>query len=808
MRLAGRALAKGLGRLALWLMPLTIIYEWVGGSFAKSIPERLLYLGLYLALFWLSDLPARAQLPEPPVLAVVRRPVGALLLLLGLGLLGTAFVWLLGPRLGLAPFVPPPWLASEPRRLMLPLMAAWPLALGHTWLRGRPLDGRSYEQLGSFLALGFVLHLASGVQVQALPVLAQHPVTPWVLGLAALSLLALGFVRRGAFVVRFSGLLALGLALRVLGILAWQVDPRVRDMLALVESAQDRFVSGHHPYALYSMQLGSELPLTYFPGLWLGYGLSRLVGLDLRFTGTLAEAGLCVLWALLARRSSAAHRPWAEGFVACFAAVWWFSPSVQWNAIYAEPTLWWALLGTLLGLAFSGRFGWAAVALGYAVATRHFAVVIAPFVLLYFVRTRGLYAALPYVASAGVVASALLTPFVLGEPELFWFGTFRWLREYGPAHLTWFFDRFGFMQLFAERAALPQLAWVQAGLVGLCLLGALLSKPAYIPRYAATASLLFIMFNVLLWDSFLLDGAIAAGALVLTRAAVLQTAQASPTVLAPSPLLQRARALYLVPLGLALTVLCGGYLAFTLLQTLHPRGRDAAHDFMVSAVRGGDFVIDRSDRRLAFVQGSWLLRQQEVPAPIGGELYDGAWGSTHALHAPGRAWLVTQTARDRDMRSSFARLGVVEAHGFDDYTVQAIAPYRPLPVATRQLPEAAGLRPCQVGWVNQTMLGVTVSAERPVVLTLERDQPSAGLMLAAGFPNGETVWPRKPVYAQLRGTPTDATLAVENLSGLQWRAFAQGELAEGPLQVSLRTDDPLPRLVCLQLLWLPQPAAR
>ena len=800
---AARSVFGSLGRLALWLMPLTVIYEWVGGTFVKSMFERVLYLGLFLALFWLSELPAVTPARRPEARPWLRRLLAAGLLAVGVLALGTAVGWLVLPRFGQAPLTPPAFLSSETRRLLLPLLAAWPLALGSSLLREAELGPRSYERLGSFLGLGFLVHLASDVHVQALPVLTGRA-APWLLALAALVLLVLALVPRDTFVQRLSALVVLGLALRVMGILSWQIDPGVRDMLALVHSAQDRFAAGNNPYALYAMQQGSELPLTYFPGLWLGYGLPRIVGLDLRFMGTLAEGALFALFALLARKRPAPQRAWAEAFVSCFAALWLFSPSVQWNAIYAEPTLWWALLGGLLALAFSGRFAAAAGALGYAVATRHFAIVLAPFVLLYFVRTRGLRGALPYLAIAGGVAALLLTPFVVADPEIFWFGTFRWLREYGPAHLSWFFDRFGFMQPFAEHDALDVLPLVQAGLVAACLLGALFARRERIASFAATACLLFIMFNVLLWDSFLLDGAIAAAAVILTR---VPTGEPPAAVTPAEPVSRRVFRLSLA--ALALTSLAGSYLAYTLLRTLHPAGRTAARAYMIGAVAPGDFVIDRSDRRIAFVAGSWLLRREEVPAPIGGELYDGAWGGRSAMTSPGRAWLVTQSGRDRALRDSFAVLGFASpARYFDGYQVQAVTPHKALTAEPSVLPAGAGMRPCQVGWANQEMLGVLVRAGEPLSLTFVRPtQPAerADVALAIGFPNGDTVWPRQAVHTRLTTAKRDADFTVENLGGMQWHAWSDHDLSdEGPVRLELRTDDPLPRQVCLELSFLPK----
>jgi hypothetical protein len=302
---------------------------------------------------------------------------------------------------------------------------------------------------------------------------------------------------------------------------------------------------------------------------------------------------------------------------------------------------------------------------------------------------------------------------------------------------------------------------------------------------------------VLLWDSFLLDGAIAAAAVILTRAFVAEpVADVAPV----SP-----RVFRLSVAALALTLVAGAYLAFTLVHTLHPRGRDEARKFMIASVLPGDYIIDRSDRRIAFVLGSWLLRQEEVPAPIGGELYDGAWGGRSATTGPGRVWLVTQHARDRAMRKSFQELGVgVDRWGryLGDYAINGLIPDKSSPTFPTALPPGAAPRQCQVGWANQEMLGVVVSRGQPVPLTFPRpDEPAprTGVVLAIGFPNGETFWPRREVNVRMVDAEFDRDFMVENLGGMQWHAWSTALPQKGPLRLTLETDDPLPRLVCLEL---------
>jgi hypothetical protein len=769
----GRGVGARLGAWALWLLPCTVIFEWVGGTFYKSIPTRLAYLTLFLGLYWLSRPANVHQRVHGPAL---RWGGGMAGIVVGSALASYATWWLLGPQRGWSAPPRPGFLDVHAIKLLLPLLAAWPLAIGCELLRAGRVGSHAYQRLGAFLALGFLLHFAAEVQVQGLPVLV--PAEPWLWGLAAVMLALAAFVE-GPFWLRLGTLLACGFALRVLGVAVWQIDPRVRDMLALVESAQDRFASGHNPYdALYAMQHGSVLPLTYLPGLWLGYGIPRLLGLDLRLFGPCMEALLFAAMAWVTTRIDAERRAWVQALLFTFAACWLFSPSVQWNVIYAEPSWWWCLLGATLLFAFAGPYWLGALLLGFSIATRHFAIVLAPFVLLYFVRVRGLRGSLPLIAITGGVAASTLFGFAVGAPELFWFGTLRWLREYGPAHLSWFLDRFGFLSLFVEHDALGALPYAQAAVVLACLVGAFFVRAARIASLAATASLLFIMFNVLLWDSFLLDGAMAAVSLLVSQPLRAEDARAEPS----------SRTFYASISVIVLSGLAGAYLAFSLFSSLRPIGRGPAHDFLVHEVKPGDLVIDRSDRRLAFVQGRWLLRREEVPAPIGGDFFDPAWNGQSALTARGKVWLITQVQRDAALRATFAQLGTTDPErSFGDYRVQAIAPLPPRPIEL----EAGRLRRCRLGWGEREMRAFVLKRGSPVRL------PIGGpgrVLLAAGIPSELVTWPHTAIEARLG----DQRFEIPNLHGLAIATFA---LTEGAT-LELRTDDPEPRELCVELVRL------
>jgi hypothetical protein len=171
---------------------------------------------------------------------------------------------------------------------------------------------------------------------------------------------------------------------------------------------------------------------------------------------------------------------------------------------------------------------------------------------------------------------------------------------------------------------------------------------------------------------------------------------------------------------------------------------------------------------------------------------------------------VTQTARDRALRSSFSRLGAIEERrSFDGYQVQALRPHALRPAVPRVLPKDASRRSCQVGWANQEMLAVLVHRGQPVSLTFAPPAelaPAASVQLAIGFLNGDTVWPRKPVHARLVSAAASADMLVENLGGMQWHAWPASTLRDpGSVSLELTTDDELARLVCLELSFVGRP---
>jgi hypothetical protein len=390
------------GELFYWLAPLIVVLELVGSVFDAPVPATLCFLALFVGALWLAPdvfAPGEAERRWP------RRVLGVLALLAGASAFSFGVLRFASPE-NLPKLELPRWLSSAEWRILLPVAGAYALSLTPSLLRGKRLGPRDHERMGILIALAFIVMLDSRIRVQSLLVLPyQTPTGGIVLRIAGGLLLLLLVVPRLSTGVRLLLLIVAALAVRVVGLGAWELDPVTRDMLPLAKSAQDGFFRGENPYAIYQMQRGSEVPLTYLPGMWLIHGIPRLFGADLRFLGVAVDAIVAgsLWWAAGAVSPRFIER--ARGFVIGFSAVWLFSPSVHWNGIYAEPHAWWGVLAILLAAVMRRSWWIAAAALGVALATRQFAAVVAPFVLIALIKDLGFKQALPRIAVTGTLAA-------------------------------------------------------------------------------------------------------------------------------------------------------------------------------------------------------------------------------------------------------------------------------------------------------------------------------------------------------------------------------------------------------------------
>ncbi|MFW5968699.1 MAG: hypothetical protein ACOCV2_14340, partial [Persicimonas sp.] len=665
-------------RLAYWGAPLLLLFQYLGPLPDRTIFSTFVYLAFFLLCLWLAHSSSGSETRRRPP---EKRLAGLFLTIFGLwgAVFGATHLfgltnWLTEATSHLE------WIEPKQAARLLVFGSAWPLGLGLTLMQNERVDGRTFLRVCGLVALAGLALMASGQRYQGLALFPDDStLVTFAFWAAAVCLTLLVVTMPKSPGWWLAGILVPGLLLRGVGLGTWEIDPGVRDMLALITSAHDSLLSGENPYRLHQMQADSVVPLTYLPGLWLSYLPPRLLGLDIRWMGLVADLVVVgSLWLAARggfRRDLTASRAidWRMAAALGLGAVWLFLPSIHWNGIYAEAHLWWGVLAALLAAVALRRWWLAAALLGLAVCTRHFGVVVLPFVLVAMVRDLGWRQTVPRLAISGAIAATLLTPFVAWDSDSFWFGTFRWLREYGPEHQNWFYGKIGFAGPLYEEGLEGVLPYAQIAAVGLPLLGALV---AIAPRdnraffgLAGSAYVLFVMFNGLIWHSFYL------GAALFVAFAIA----GGPRGPKERPTRVETIAWRFGAVVFTASVALGAWMATTLVDAGEPSGLDEARGYLSEELGEGDLLVDQTDWRVAFVEGETLFEEEEEPGGVT-VVRDllGREGSSPAElfgddEAPERMWLVSRGLSHLDDPDEFAELGRVEAdRNFGDVRVVGV----------------------------------------------------------------------------------------------------------------------------------------
>ena len=770
----GRARPAGLS----WALPAVVAVELIGSTFGAPFVFSALFFASVVAILF----------RERAVFGCVssrrgRRIAGCIAATLGL-----ASTWMGLPNTGA-----PELRVGSDVRLALAFLGCLCVASAIPWCARRRASWRDLERFGCLVAASFAWLLASGHRVQRLAVLPDHAAAGAVAFGAVIVLLVLAATAGRWHGARLGVLLAVGLGLRVLGLATWQPDPNVRDMLPLVQAAGDALARGDSPYGLYAMQRGSVVPLTYLPGLWLLHDLPTWIGLPLRTTSLLADAAvvLALWWAASGRAGLVRWR--ARCLTLSLAAVWFLSPSVQWNAIYAEPHPYWGVLALLLAASVRGRFTLAAALLGLAIATRQFAWVVAPFWLWWAVREQGFGRALAQLLVTGAVALALLVPFVSIDPDAFWFGTLHWFADYGSAHRTWFLTRLGFAGTFYAGELQGWLIPLEAAaaLGGLAVVRLTVTPSALMGVMAATYTLV-IMLCPVIWSSFYLDCFV-----VVSLAVLVSTASSSS---APRRELSRW---YGLPLALEGLGLC--WLAYGFLRATSEWGLSDARAALVGQARPGDVLVDRGKQRLAFIQPP--LFEAAPQARVVASEFDASLSDAGVLSAP-RVGLLFRESRDAPLARRFAQLGAVVSEGSaHEYGWLWVEPAPVLGRLSAGFAGGAGATDvretsCRVGGRLRRMLFAHPSDQGALELEFVAPPGARRLVLLAGLDDRIVLWGRSDVtLSVVAGETAAGELRIRNLPGIQWAVFSFAPTPPKRIKLVLETPDDRQRWLCLDGTW-------
>jgi hypothetical protein len=812
-----------------WFVPLVVVLEFVGSTFGSPLVATVGFAALLVGSAWLASPEALATRSDLERARPGRWLAGIGLLALGGELALPAMLALSGQASAARAFA-----AFSDRDLqpLLPVLGIWPLVTGWAWVSERRVSSSDLRRLGLLVAVVFLGLLAAGHRVQGLLVVSPRAASA--LAPLAVVLLVMAALPRLPWWFVLAALVALGVTLRWLGLEAWSPDPLVRDMLPLVQDAQHAVLRGDPPYAIYQMQRGSLVPLTYLPGLWLLSLPATAAGLDLRIVSVLADLGVVGALAWVARGVAAPHRRGAENLVVALSAVWWFSPSVQWNAVYAEPHPWWGLLALTLAAFLRRRLWLGAALLGFGLGTRQFAFVLVPFAVVLLVREVGWRGAAARLGLAGAVAAALLVPFAATDPAPFWFGTVRWLWEYGPAHQNWFYLKYGFSGTLYQLDATGWMSTAQAAaLVVMSVVAAVVRRRRAVLAALVTAYVGVVMNNRIIWDSFYLDIFVLVACVAVGGGSLWQ----ETAVCADSPGRGRTRGARVAEaVGLAAlvgSVAAGGYLLYTWHVTTDETGRPKMTAVLAHRARRGDLIVDRADWRLAFVRGRWLVDPSRSDASVVGELFDRSTSPRGPLRYE-RIWLVTRSDRDRELRARVRRLGrIVADEHYGRYELLCVSPEPAHGSLADRLADAdvelrqggrsiargrsgasgwqgpdhveVARRECRLGggrWsaaFAHPMSGAVLSIRWPDVELGDR------LLALGGIEDPAVTWSHAPVTVDVEIAGQSAgQMDIANRPGVSWNVFDTRRWAGQKAEVTLRvtTSNDAQRWACVDAVVL------
>lgn len=215
--------------------------------------------------------------------------------------------------------------------------------------------------------------------------------------------------------------LAYGVIVRMTIILTSPIDPNVADMLPLIRKAMAAFLSGDYPYQFYNLPW--QLPLYYFPLLWLSYVPAHVLRLDMRIIGVLISAViLFIFWHESRRaRESAAPGSLKPLLVFLLGIFFFLSPYTIFFTASGHSYPYWCYLAFFLYFLKNDKHAWAAIFLGLAVSTRQPAVILVPFYLIYLFKNFRRRQWIFLTALMTISAAVLILPFFLADPKGFLF---------------------------------------------------------------------------------------------------------------------------------------------------------------------------------------------------------------------------------------------------------------------------------------------------------------------------------------------------------------------------------------------------
>ena len=211
-----------------------------------------------------------------------------------------------------------------------------------------------------------------------------------------------------------------GILIRILVIQSVPIDPKLADMLPLIQKACIAFLQGQNPYQVYYFPYA--MPLTFWPGLWLPFLPAVLFGFDLRWIGLIFWGIISIIFILftikISKRNSTNFILLLSSFNILLLQI--SINLVSFHGIGHTFTLWLWLV--LLGIGIIDKKNvLTAIALGLVISSRQTAIIYIPILMIFWYRNLGWKTALKLVVISFAVFSIITIPFIIQSPYNFIF---------------------------------------------------------------------------------------------------------------------------------------------------------------------------------------------------------------------------------------------------------------------------------------------------------------------------------------------------------------------------------------------------
>jgi hypothetical protein len=217
------------------------------------------------------------------------------------------------------------------------------------------------------------------------------------------------------------------------------IDPDVADMLPLIQGACTNLMNGLNPY-LEVYRMPWELPLTFWPGLWLPYLIFHFIGTDIRWLHLCVVTGIAaIVITLLIKfllQKSQTRRATAAASLSVLFLFLFSSEFILFTGYGHTPPVW-AWLSLLAASVLVKRPYLTAVFLGILIASRQTSVVFAPLLYMYWLRTYSNHrTAIKYSVVTLVVFCIVCGPFLFSAPSQFLLTPLQHYTELGEWDFT------------------------------------------------------------------------------------------------------------------------------------------------------------------------------------------------------------------------------------------------------------------------------------------------------------------------------------------------------------------------------------